>query len=140
MKSNVNDPSDFDKVLKCRLGVLGTECSRLMDVACKNSSDFIEAMNDIVNTITKLQKVRELPRKTQNLSNRESVQTAKKNNSSHLDMLTKWMISALIWKGPEFKPKLSPIISCPLTEAEKKHVETNNKYIFKVTDPTLNYN
>ena len=56
MKSNVDDPSDSDKVLKCRLGVLGAECSRLMDVACKNSSDFVKAMNDIVNTITKLQK------------------------------------------------------------------------------------
>ncbi|RYR56510.1 hypothetical protein Ahy_A05g022206 [Arachis hypogaea] len=56
MKSNVDDPSDSDKVLKCRLGMLCVECSRLMDVACKNSSDFVEAMNDIVNTITKLQK------------------------------------------------------------------------------------
>ncbi|RYR29122.1 hypothetical protein Ahy_B01g053434 [Arachis hypogaea] len=55
MKSNVDDPSDSDKVLKCRLGVLGAECSRLMDVACKNSSDFVKAMNDFVNTITKLQ-------------------------------------------------------------------------------------
>ncbi|RYQ83588.1 hypothetical protein Ahy_B10g102332 [Arachis hypogaea] len=45
MKSNVDDPSDSDKVLKCRLGVLGAECSRLMDLACKNSSDFVEAMN-----------------------------------------------------------------------------------------------
>ncbi|XLT01491.1 hypothetical protein HN51_050842 [Arachis hypogaea] len=27
-----------------------------MDVACKNSSDFVEAINDVVNTITKLQK------------------------------------------------------------------------------------
>ncbi|XLT39469.1 hypothetical protein HN873_070761 [Arachis hypogaea] len=33
MKSNVDDPSDSDKVLKCRLGVLGAECSRLMDLA-----------------------------------------------------------------------------------------------------------
>ncbi|XLR03739.1 hypothetical protein S83_069937 [Arachis hypogaea] len=33
MKSNVDDPSDSDKVLKCRLGVLGVECSRLMDLA-----------------------------------------------------------------------------------------------------------
>ncbi|XP_057761030.1 protein FAR1-RELATED SEQUENCE 5-like [Arachis stenosperma] len=56
MKSNVDDPSDSDKVLKCHLGMLGVECSRLMDVACKNSSDFVEAMNDIANTITKLQK------------------------------------------------------------------------------------
>ncbi|XP_016206098.1 protein FAR1-RELATED SEQUENCE 5-like [Arachis ipaensis] len=56
MKTNVDDPSDSDKVLKCRLGVLGAECSRLMDVACKNSSDFVEAMNVVVNTIRKLQK------------------------------------------------------------------------------------
>ncbi|XP_020970172.1 protein FAR1-RELATED SEQUENCE 9-like [Arachis ipaensis] len=56
MKSNVDDPSDSDKVLKCRLGVLGAECSRLMDLACKNSSDFVEAMNSVVDTITKLQK------------------------------------------------------------------------------------
>ncbi|KAL4396904.1 hypothetical protein AHAS_Ahas01G0138500 [Arachis hypogaea] len=56
MKSNVDDPSDSNKVLKCRLGVLAVECSRLMDVACKNSSDFVEAMNDVVNIITKLQK------------------------------------------------------------------------------------
>ncbi|XP_016164612.1 protein FAR1-RELATED SEQUENCE 5-like [Arachis ipaensis] len=56
MKSNVDDPSNSDKVLKCRLGVLGAECFRLMDVACKNSSDFVEAINDVVNTITKLQK------------------------------------------------------------------------------------
>ncbi|XP_016164578.1 protein FAR1-RELATED SEQUENCE 5-like [Arachis ipaensis] len=62
MKSNVDDPSDSDKVLKCRLGVLGAECSRLMDVASKNSSDFVEAMNDIVNTITNLQKQGENPR------------------------------------------------------------------------------
>ncbi|RYR29724.1 hypothetical protein Ahy_B01g054205 [Arachis hypogaea] len=62
MKSNVDDPSDSDKVLKCCLGVLGAECSRLMDVACKNSSDFVEAMNDVVNTITKLQKRGENPR------------------------------------------------------------------------------
>ncbi|KAL4316142.1 hypothetical protein AHAS_Ahas15G0255500 [Arachis hypogaea] len=61
MKSNVDDPSDSDMVLKCRLGVLGVECSRLMDVACKNSSDFVEAMNGIVNTITKLQKRGENP-------------------------------------------------------------------------------
>ncbi|RYQ96468.1 hypothetical protein Ahy_B08g092231 isoform E [Arachis hypogaea] len=63
MKSNVDDPSDSDKVLKCRLGVLGAECSKLMDVACKNSSDFVKAMNDIVNTITKLQKQGENPHK-----------------------------------------------------------------------------
>ncbi|XLR11692.1 protein FAR1-RELATED SEQUENCE 9-like [Arachis hypogaea] len=62
MKSNVDDPSDSDKVLKCCLGVLGAECSRLMDVASKNSSDFVEAMNDVVNTITKLQKQGENPR------------------------------------------------------------------------------
>ncbi|RYR77949.1 hypothetical protein Ahy_A01g002664 [Arachis hypogaea] len=74
MKSNVDDPSDSDKVLKCRLGVLGVDCSRLMDVACKHScsrlmdvackhsSYFVEAMNDIVNTITKLQKRGENPR------------------------------------------------------------------------------
>ncbi|RYR07625.1 hypothetical protein Ahy_B05g075024 [Arachis hypogaea] len=62
MKSNVDDPSDSDKVLKCRLGVLGAECSRLMDVACKNSSDFVEAINVVVNTITKLQKRGENPR------------------------------------------------------------------------------
>ncbi|QHO24956.1 Protein FAR-RED IMPAIRED RESPONSE [Arachis hypogaea] len=61
-KSNVDDPSDSDKVLKCRLGVLGAECSRLMDVASKNSSDFVEAMNDVVNTITKLQKQGKNPR------------------------------------------------------------------------------
>ncbi|RYR48746.1 hypothetical protein Ahy_A07g034821 [Arachis hypogaea] len=61
MKSSVDDPSDFDKVLKCRLGVLGAECSRLMDVSCKNSSDFVKAMNDVVNTITKLQKRGENP-------------------------------------------------------------------------------
>ncbi|RYR25376.1 hypothetical protein Ahy_B02g059084 [Arachis hypogaea] len=61
MKSNVDDPSDSDKVLKCRLGVLGAECSRLMDLACKNSSDFVEAMNSIVDTITKLQKRGENP-------------------------------------------------------------------------------
>ncbi|RYR28919.1 hypothetical protein Ahy_B01g053140 [Arachis hypogaea] len=57
MKSNVDDPSDSDKVLKCRLGVLGAECSRLMDLACKNSSDFVEVMNSVVDTITKLQNV-----------------------------------------------------------------------------------
>ncbi|XLR07847.1 hypothetical protein S83_035785 [Arachis hypogaea] len=62
MKSNVDDPSDSDKVLKCRLGVLGAECSRLMDLACKNSSDFVEAMNSVVDTITKLQKRGENPR------------------------------------------------------------------------------
>ncbi|XP_020963450.1 uncharacterized protein LOC110265039 [Arachis ipaensis] len=63
MKSNVDDPSNSDKVLKCRLGVLGAECCRLMDVACKNSSDFVKAMNDVVNSITKLQKRGENPRK-----------------------------------------------------------------------------
>ncbi|XLR11689.1 hypothetical protein S83_039627 [Arachis hypogaea] len=62
MKSNVDDPSDSDKVLKCRLGVLGAECSRLMDVESKNSSDFVEVMNDVVNTITRLQKQGENPR------------------------------------------------------------------------------
>ncbi|RYQ85064.1 hypothetical protein Ahy_B10g104565 [Arachis hypogaea] len=62
MKSNVDDPGDSDNVLECRLGVLGAECSRLMDVACKNSSDFVETMNDVVNTITKLQKRGENPR------------------------------------------------------------------------------
>ncbi|RYQ84688.1 hypothetical protein Ahy_B10g104141 [Arachis hypogaea] len=49
---------EFDRVrgmLRC------TEYSRLMDVACKNSSDFVEAMNEIVNTITKLQKQGENP-------------------------------------------------------------------------------
>ncbi|XP_015965529.1 protein FAR1-RELATED SEQUENCE 9-like [Arachis duranensis] len=62
MKSNIDDPNDSDKVLKCRLGVLGAECSRLIDVACKNSSDFVEAMNDVVNTITKTQNRGENPR------------------------------------------------------------------------------
>ncbi|XLS94876.1 hypothetical protein HN51_070884 [Arachis hypogaea] len=33
-----------------------------MDVACKNSSDFVEAINVVVNTITKLQKRGENPR------------------------------------------------------------------------------
>ncbi|XLT62321.1 hypothetical protein HN873_018845, partial [Arachis hypogaea] len=33
MKSNVDDPSDSDKVLKCRFGVLGAECSRMMDLS-----------------------------------------------------------------------------------------------------------
>ncbi|XLU30066.1 hypothetical protein S245_066132 [Arachis hypogaea] len=33
-----------------------------MDVACKNSSDFVEAMNVVVNTITKLQKRGKNPR------------------------------------------------------------------------------
>ncbi|RYR34700.1 hypothetical protein Ahy_A10g049694 [Arachis hypogaea] len=34
---------------------------KLMDIACKNSSDFVEAMNDVVNTITKFQKRGENP-------------------------------------------------------------------------------
>ncbi|XLR50800.1 hypothetical protein S83_001472, partial [Arachis hypogaea] len=129
MKSNVDDPSDSDKVLKCRLGVLGVDCSRLMDVACKHScsrlmdvackhsSYFVEAMNDIVNTITKLQKRGENPRNG-NLDNDYAVDAlvvkskgapkknskfkqqkkipkepidddTEKNNSSHHDMLTK---------------------------------------------------
>ncbi|RYQ81952.1 hypothetical protein Ahy_B10g100539 [Arachis hypogaea] len=55
---------EFDRVrgiLRCEC-VLGAECSRLMDLACKNSSDFVEAMNSVVDTITKLQKRGENPR------------------------------------------------------------------------------
>ncbi|XLR50658.1 hypothetical protein HN51_001364, partial [Arachis hypogaea] len=94
MKSNVDDPSDSNKVLKCRLGVLAVECSRLMDVACKNSSDFVEAMNDVVNIITKLQNVtRHYNKSCPNIPGRipkEPVDDdTEKNISSHLDILTK---------------------------------------------------
>ncbi|XLT79799.1 hypothetical protein S245_001537 [Arachis hypogaea] len=105
MKSNVDDPSDSDKVLKCRLGVLGVDCSRLMDVACKHScsrlmdvackhsSYFVEAMNDIVNTITKLQKRGHYNKNCPNVPGRipkEPIDDdTEKNNSSHHDMLTK---------------------------------------------------
>ncbi|XLT43802.1 hypothetical protein HN873_036406 [Arachis hypogaea] len=94
MKSNVDDPSDSDKVLKCRLGVLGAECSRLMDVASKNSSDFVEAMNDVVNTITKLQNVtghynKSCPNVSGRIPKEPVDDDTEKNISSYLDILTK---------------------------------------------------
>ncbi|RYR47118.1 hypothetical protein Ahy_A07g033061 [Arachis hypogaea] len=93
MKSNVDDPSDYDKVLKCRLGVLGVEYSRLMDIACKNSSDFVEVMNDVVNTISKLQKRGHYNKSCPNVPGRIPKKPidndTEKNISSHLDILTK---------------------------------------------------
>ncbi|KAL4344042.1 hypothetical protein AHAS_Ahas11G0138800 [Arachis hypogaea] len=69
MKSNVDDPSDSDKVLKCRLGVLGAECSRLMDVAWHYNKSCLNVPDRIL---------------------KEPVDDdTEKNISSHLDILTK---------------------------------------------------
>ncbi|MED6200664.1 hypothetical protein PIB30_087413 [Stylosanthes scabra] len=55
VRSGIDDPNDTQKSIKFRLGVLNAEFCRMMDIACKNSGLFADAMNDVASTISKLQ-------------------------------------------------------------------------------------